>query len=138
MVEQQDPANSLTQQIKQLEKNEERESIAAHGSLEDQISALEAQIASEGPPAAEPSLEPKAVESPALPSGKGASLHKSTRFSTRVRPVSKEMESEFELESRDLELLESRVVELERYLGIEDMDLQYFYELDGEDLNKKS
>ena len=37
-----------------------------------------------------------------------------------------------------MELLESRVVELERYLGIEDMDLQYFYELDGEDLNKKS
>ena len=52
--------------------------------------------------------------------------------------MSKEMEGEFELEARDLELLESRVVELERYLGIEDMDLQYFYELDGEDLNKKS
>ena len=43
-----------------------------------------------------------------------------------------------EVEAKDLELLESRVSELERYLGIEDMDLEYFYELDGEDLNKKS
>ena len=32
----------------------------------------------------------------------------------------------FELETEDLELLESRVVELERYLGIENMDMDYF------------
>ena len=140
MVDQSDPANSLTQQIQALEKQEERESVAAHGSLEDQISALEAQVAGElGTAAAEPQLEPQpAAASPALPSGKAASLRQSARFSTRARPVSKAMESEFEVEAKDLELLESRVAELERYLGIEDMDLQYFYELDGEDLNKKS
>ena len=32
----------------------------------------------------------------------------------------------FELETEDLELLESRVSELERYLGIENMDMAYF------------
>ena len=32
----------------------------------------------------------------------------------------------FELETEDLELLESRVNELERYLGIENMDMPYF------------
>ena len=50
----------------------------------------------------------------------------------------RETEGEFEVEAKDLELLETRISELERYLGIEDMDLQCFYELDGEDLNKKS
>jgi len=37
-----------------------------------------------------------------------------------------------------LELLEHRIEDIERYLGIEDMDLAYFYQEDGEDLNKKS
>ena len=32
----------------------------------------------------------------------------------------------FELETEDLELLESRVAELEQYLGIENMDMAYF------------
>ena len=110
------------------------------GLLAARRAALEAQVAGElGTAAAEPQLEPQpAAASPALPSGKAASLRQSARFSTRARPVSKAMESEFEVEAKDLELLESRVAELERYLGIEDMDLQYFYELDGEDLNKKS
>ena len=45
---------------------------------------------------------------------------------------------EIDVDAKDLELMESRVVEIERYLGIEDMDLQYFYANDGEDLNKKS
>ena len=56
----------------------------------------------------------------------------------RPRASVRETEGEFEVEAKDLELLESRISELERYLGIEDMDLEYFYELDGEDLNKKS
>ena len=44
----------------------------------------------------------------------------------------------FELETEDLDLLECRVAELERYLGIEDMDLDYFVQNQGEDLNKKA
>ena len=32
----------------------------------------------------------------------------------------------FEVEGEDLELLETRVAELERYLGIETMDMDYF------------
>ena len=44
----------------------------------------------------------------------------------------------FELETEDLELLESRVAELEKYLGIEDMDMDYFVKNGGEDLNKKA
>ena len=44
----------------------------------------------------------------------------------------------FELETSDLELLESRVAELEQYLGIENMDMQFFEENQGEDLNKKA
>ena len=44
----------------------------------------------------------------------------------------------FELETEDLELLESRVSEIERYLGIENMDMQYFVKHQGEDLNKKA
>ena len=46
--------------------------------------------------------------------------------------------SMFELETSDLELLESRVAELEQYLGIENMDMQFFEENQGEDLNKKA
>lgn len=38
----------------------------------------------------------------------------------------------------DLELLEARVTEMERYLGIKDMDLAYFLEEEGEDLKSKS
>lgn len=44
----------------------------------------------------------------------------------------------FELETEDLELLESRVSELERYLGIENMDMAYFQTHQGEDLNRKA
>ena len=44
----------------------------------------------------------------------------------------------FELETEDLDLLETRVAELERYLGIEDMDLEYFVKNQGEDLNRKA
>ena len=44
----------------------------------------------------------------------------------------------FELETEDLELLESRVSELERYLGIENMDMAYFSTQGGEDLNSKA
>ena len=44
----------------------------------------------------------------------------------------------FELETEDLELLESRVSELERYLGIENMDMHYFQTHQGEDLNRKA
>ena len=78
MVDQSDPANSLTQQIQALEKETERASIAAHGSLEDQITALEAEVAGEAEPGEatpEPQLEPQAVsDSPAMPSGKAAGL----------------------------------------------------------------
>ena len=77
------------------------------------------------------------TESPIISSGKATDLQSNAR-SLRPRPVLKETEGEFEVEAKDLELLESRISELERYLGVEDMDLQYFYELDGEDLNKKS
>lgn len=38
----------------------------------------------------------------------------------------RETQLPIEIESSDLELMERRVAELERYLGIEDMDLQYF------------
>jgi len=34
----------------------------------------------------------------------------------------------FELETGDLELLESRISELESYLGIDNMDINYFNE----------
>ena len=44
----------------------------------------------------------------------------------------------FELETEDLELLESRVSELEQYLGIDGMDLDYFNKNEGEDLNHKA
>ena len=44
----------------------------------------------------------------------------------------------FELDGADLELLEQRVEELERYLGIENMDIAYFNQHQGEDLNKKA
>lgn len=41
--------------------------------------------------------------------------------------INKELDNAmFELETEDLELLEQRVAELESYLGIEDMDLDYF------------
>lgn len=46
--------------------------------------------------------------------------------------------SDFDVDAVDLEVLEQRIEEIERYLGIEDMDLAYFYKEDGEDLNKKS
>ena len=61
MVDKSDPTNSLTQQIQALENAEERASIAAHGSLEDQITALEAVVAGEaelGEATPEPQLEP--------------------------------------------------------------------------------
>lgn len=44
----------------------------------------------------------------------------------------------YELESEDLEQLEQRVAELEKYLGIQDMDMDYFVKNQGEDLNKKA
>ena len=44
---------------------------------------------------------------------------------------------DFDVEPVD-QVLEQRIEEIERYLGIEDMDLAYFYSEDGEDLNKKS
>ena len=44
----------------------------------------------------------------------------------------------FELETEDLELLESRVTELERYLGIENMDMNYFIAHSGEGLDTKA
>lgn len=44
----------------------------------------------------------------------------------------------FELETSDLELLESRVAELERYMGIEGMDIDYFNQHQGENLNTKA
>ncbi len=34
--------------------------------------------------------------------------------------------------------MESRIEEIERYLGIQDMDLDYFLKEQGEDLNQKS
>lgn len=43
-----------------------------------------------------------------------------------------------EVDVKDLALMEQRIGEVERYLGIEEMDLKYFYENDGEDLNRKS
>ena len=78
MVDKSDPSDSLTQQIQALENQEERASIAAHGSLEDQITALEAEVAGGAEPGEatpEPQLEPQAVsDSPAMPSGKAAGL----------------------------------------------------------------
>ena len=46
--------------------------------------------------------------------------------------------ADYEVDAKDLEILEQRIEEIERYLGIEDMDLAYFQSEDGEDLNKKS
>lgn len=46
--------------------------------------------------------------------------------------------ADYEVDAKDLEMLEQRIEEIERYLGIEDMDLAYFQSEDGEDLNKKS
>ena len=43
----------------------------------------------------------------------------------------------FEVETEDLELLEKRVNELERYMGIEELDLDQFNKHAGEDLNVK-
>ena len=37
-----------------------------------------------------------------------------------------------------MQVLEQRIEDIERYLGIEDMDLAYFLAEDGEDLYKKS
>ena len=78
MVDKSDPSNSLTQQIAALENQLEPASTAAHGSLEDQIAALEAEIGGEAEPGEatpEPQLEPQAVtDSPAMPSGKAAGL----------------------------------------------------------------
>ena len=47
-------------------------------------------------------------------------------------------EGPFDVESKDLELLEKRVKELEQYLGIEDMDQEFFNAQDGEDIFKKT
>ena len=47
-------------------------------------------------------------------------------------------EGPFDVESADLELMEKRIEEMEKYLGIENMDLAYFKSQEGEDLNKKS
>lgn len=38
----------------------------------------------------------------------------------------------------ELDLLDSRITEVERYLGIQDMDLAYFLKEEGEDLNTKA
>lgn len=38
----------------------------------------------------------------------------------------------------DIQALENRIEEIERYLGIQDMDLDYFLREEGEDLNQKS
>ncbi len=46
--------------------------------------------------------------------------------------------ADYEVDAKDLEMLEQRIEEIEKYLGIEDMDLAYFQSEDGEDLNKKS
>ena len=46
--------------------------------------------------------------------------------------------ADYEVDAKDLEMLEQRIEEIERYLGIEDLDLAYFQSEDGEDLNKKS
>jgi hypothetical protein len=43
-----------------------------------------------------------------------------------------------EVSMEDLDLLESRITEVERYLGIQDMDLAYFLKEEGEDLKSKS
>jgi hypothetical protein len=45
---------------------------------------------------------------------------------------------DYEVTPEDLEVLESRICEVERYLGIQDMDLAYFLKEEGEDLNTKS
>merc|ERR1711957_409930 len=45
---------------------------------------------------------------------------------------------DFSVAPQDLDLLESRVQEIERYLGIQDMDLDYFLKEEGEDLKNKS
>lgn len=46
--------------------------------------------------------------------------------------------ADYDVTPRDLEILESRVNEIERYLGIQDMDLDYFLKEEGEDLKNKS
>lgn len=55
-----------------------------------------------------------------------------------VRNEANDPSIDFDVETVDLQVLEQRIQEIERYLGIEDMDLAYFYSEDGEDLNKKS
>lgn len=50
----------------------------------------------------------------------------------------KEDATDYEVTPRDLELMESRVAEIEKYLGIQDMDLDYFLKEEGEDLKNKS
>lgn len=44
----------------------------------------------------------------------------------------------FELDTEDLELLEKRVSELENYIGIENMDMTYYSQHNGESLEKKA
>jgi hypothetical protein len=36
-------------------------------------------------------------------------------------------EANLSVDTEDLDLIERRVVEMEKYLGIEDMDLDFFY-----------
>ncbi len=55
-----------------------------------------------------------------------------------VKNIGGDPSVDYDVEVGDLEVLEQRILEIERYLGIDDMDLAYFYQEDGEDLNKKS
>jgi len=55
------------------------------------------------------------------------------------QPISSEIDqSTFEIESQDLELLESRINEIEKYLGIEDIDMTYFSSHKEDDLKKRT
>ena len=57
---------------------------------------------------------------------------------TKANALTQIFDSNSNVDAKDLALLEQRVTEMERYLGIEDMDLEYFYDQDGEDLCKKT
>ena len=60
------------------------------------------------------------------------------RRTAQQQPMFDLYEGPFDVESKDLELLEQRIKELELYLGIEGMDQAFFNEQQGEDLNTKS
>ena len=98
----------------------------------DTISNIENPIASTSP-----DIKPSAKVVKVVDAAKKARLEKQAANAQTI--VDKNLDAAiYELETEDLEQLEQRVAELEKYLGIEDMDMDYFVKNQGEDLNKKA